>query len=55
MLTTLKTRQNLKMIGSSISMTNFKDLADRLNSGSALTDEDKKALTDGLNTFKSTF
>ncbi len=34
---------------------NFSELAQRLNSGSALSDEDKKLLTDGLTTFKSTF
>lgn len=34
---------------------NFVDLAQRLNAGSALSDEDKKELADGLNTFKSTF
>ncbi len=34
---------------------NLKDLADRLNAGSALSDEDKKLLTGGLTTFKSTF
>ena len=34
---------------------NFKDLVERLNSGSALSDDDKKALTEGLTTFKSTF
>ena len=34
---------------------NYKDLTDRLNAGSALSDEDKKALSDGLTAFKSTF
>ena len=34
---------------------NYKDLTDRLNTGSALSDEDKKALSDGLTAFKSTF
>ncbi len=34
---------------------NYKDLTDRLNAGSALADEDKKALSDGLTAFKSTF
>lgn len=34
---------------------NFSDLVARLNNGSALSDEDKKTLTDGLTTFKTTF
>ena len=34
---------------------NFSDLVERLNNGSALSDEDKKTLTDGLTTFKTTF
>ena len=34
---------------------NYKDLTDRLNAGSALSDGDKKALSDGLTAFKSTF
>ena len=34
---------------------NFSDLVERLNGGSALSDEDKKTLTDGLTTFKTTF
>ena len=34
---------------------NYADLAERLNAGSALSDEDKKVLMDALNTFKSTF
>ncbi len=34
---------------------NMKDLADNLNAGSALSDEDKKALTDNLCKFKNTF
>ncbi len=34
---------------------NFSDLVERLNNGSALSDEDKKILTDGLTTFKTTF
>lgn len=34
---------------------NYSDLVDRLNKGSALSDEDKGILTKGLNTFKSTF
>ena len=34
---------------------NYKYLTDRLNAGSALADEDKKALSDGLTAFKSTF
>ena len=34
---------------------NYKDLTDRLNAGSALSDMDKKALSDGLTAFKSTF
>ena len=34
---------------------NFSDLVERLKNGSALSDEDKKTLTDGLTTFKTTF
>lgn len=34
---------------------NYEELAARLNEGAALSDEDKKVLTDGLTTFKSTF
>ena len=34
---------------------NLKDLAERLNAGSALSDDDKTALKDALATFKSTF
>ena len=34
---------------------NFSNLVERLNGGSALSDEDKKTLTDGLTTFKTTF
>lgn len=34
---------------------NFSDFAERLNAGSALSDEDKKVLNDALSTFKSTF
>lgn len=33
----------------------FSELAERLNAGSALSDDDKKALTDGLTAFKGTF
>ena len=34
---------------------NYSELAQRLNAGSALSDEDKKTLIEGLNSFKSTF
>lgn len=34
---------------------NFTEFVERLNNGSALSDEDKKTLTDALNTFKATF
>ena len=34
---------------------NFPELTERLNAGSALSDDDKKVLTDGLTAFKSTF
>ena len=34
---------------------NLKDLMDNLNSGAALSDDDKKALTDAITTFKKTF
>ena len=34
---------------------NFSDLVERLNAGSSLSDDDKKTLTDGLTTFKTTF
>ena len=34
---------------------NYSELAEKLNAGGALSDEDKQTLTDGLNTFKSTF
>ncbi len=34
---------------------NYSELAQRLNAGSALSDEDKKTLIEGLNLFKSTF
>lgn len=34
---------------------NYSELAQRLNAGSALSDEDKKILIEGLNSFKSTF
>jgi hypothetical protein len=34
---------------------NFKELVENLNNGAALSDEDKKALLEGLATFKSTF
>jgi len=34
---------------------NYKDLNDRLNAGSALSDDDKKQLSDGLAAFKGTF
>ena len=34
---------------------NYSELVERLNSGSALSDDDKKALTEGLTTFKTSF
>ena len=34
---------------------NYSELVDRLNSGSALSDEDKKTLSEGLTTFKTSF
>ena len=34
---------------------NLKDLMARLNEGSALSDDDKNALKDAINTFKKTF
>ena len=34
---------------------NYSDLAQRLNAGSALSDDDKNTLIEGLNSFKSTF
>ena len=34
---------------------NYSELAQRLNAGSALSDEDKKTLIEGLNSFKGTF
>ena len=34
---------------------NYSELVDRLNSGSALSDEDKNTLSEGLTTFKTSF
>ena len=34
---------------------NMKELADRLNAGDALSDDDKKALKENLESFKTTF
>ena len=34
---------------------NYSDMVERLNAGSALSDEDKKTLIEALSTFKTTF